>query len=122
MKLHEKLKSIRIEKHKTTYELSALTGIPQSTISKMENGKRKIEAKELELLAKCLNVSITDFFDKTNKFSTTETTDKNTINPKIKSIIDSLDRAGDLQDEDIDDIGQQLEFLINLKRKKNKNS
>lgn len=63
MKPYEKLKSLRIGKNITTYELSELTGIPQSTISKMENGKRKIETESLELLAKALKVSINDFFE-----------------------------------------------------------
>ena len=62
MKPYEKLKQLRISKGMTTYDLSELTGIPQSTISKMENGKRKIETDSLELLSKALNVNINDFF------------------------------------------------------------
>lgn len=63
MKPYEKLKSIRIEKGLTTYELSELTGIPQSTISKMENGKRKIETDSIQILAKAFNVPVSYFFD-----------------------------------------------------------
>lgn len=63
MQPYEKLKSIRIEKGLTTYELSELTGIPQSTISKMENGKRKIETDSIQLLAKALKVHVSDFFE-----------------------------------------------------------
>ena len=63
MEPHEKLKSIRVEKGMTTYELADITGIPQSTISKMENGKRKIETDSIKLLAKALNVPISSFFD-----------------------------------------------------------
>ncbi|MDU7365381.1 helix-turn-helix transcriptional regulator [Clostridium sp.] len=62
MKPHEILKIIRTEKGITTYELSELTGIPQSTISKMENGKRKIETESLTILAKALNVPVSTFF------------------------------------------------------------
>ena len=46
MKPYEKLKEVRISQNKTTYELSELTGIPQSTISKIENGKRKLDRSE----------------------------------------------------------------------------
>lgn len=63
MKPYEKLKSIRKEKGLTTYELSELTGIPQSTISKMENGKRKIETESIQILAKAFNVPVSYFFD-----------------------------------------------------------
>lgn len=63
MKPYEKLKEIRLSQKISTYELSERTGIPQSTISKMENGKRKIETESLELLAKALNVSVNTFFD-----------------------------------------------------------
>lgn len=58
MKPYEKLKSIRIEKGLTTYELSELTGIPQSTISKMENGKRKIETDSIQALAYAFIITI----------------------------------------------------------------
>ena len=121
MKPYEKLKSIRIKKGITTYELSELTGIPQSTISKMENGKRKIEVEELEILAKYLNVQISVFFNDNNTVESSNKVNENTTNPRFKPIIDSLDRAGDLKDEDINEISAQLEFLINLKKKKKNN-
>ncbi|SCJ98923.1 HTH-type transcriptional regulator immR [uncultured Clostridium sp.] len=60
---HEKLKLIRLEKGLSTYDLSELTGIPQSTISKMENGKRKLETDSLRKLSEVLNISISAFFD-----------------------------------------------------------
>lgn len=66
MKPYEKLKQLRLSRNITTYELSELTGIPQSTISKMENGKRKIEAESLQKLADALSVSVNDFFDEEN--------------------------------------------------------
>jgi DNA-binding XRE family transcriptional regulator len=40
----------------TQKELSELTGIPQSHISEMENGKRPIGKKRARILAKALNV------------------------------------------------------------------
>ncbi|WP_075841757.1 helix-turn-helix domain-containing protein [Clostridium perfringens] len=63
MKPYENLKEIRLSKKMSTYELAEKTGIPQSTISKMENGKRKIETDSLELLSKALNVSVGAFFN-----------------------------------------------------------
>ncbi|KGO14380.1 helix-turn-helix domain-containing protein [Clostridium botulinum] len=61
MRPYEKSKEIRINKNIPTYELSELTGIPQSTISKIENSKRKIETESLQKLANTLHVSINDF-------------------------------------------------------------
>lgn len=53
----------------------------------------------------------------TNQLSTSEA--KTTLtDPRVQPIIDSLDRAGDLESEDIDEIAQQVKFLIDLKRKK----
>ncbi|ABK60853.1 helix-turn-helix domain-containing protein [Clostridium novyi] len=76
MKPYEKLKQLRISRNITTYELSELTGIPQSTISKMENGKRKIEAESLQKLADALNISVNEFFDSSFKDSTSESFDE----------------------------------------------
>jgi len=39
-----------------TQELSELTGIPQSYISEMENGRRQIGKKRAKILAKALTV------------------------------------------------------------------
>ncbi len=44
MEIYEKLKDIRNSKNISTYELANITGISQSTISKIENGKRKLDA------------------------------------------------------------------------------
>ena len=53
---------MRISKGKTTYELSELTGIPQSTISKMENGKRRIDSDSLQKITRALQVPIGTVF------------------------------------------------------------
>ena len=66
MKPYEKLKKIRMEQHKSTYEISETTGIHQSTISKIENGKRKLDSDSLEKLTKALNISIDSIFNSTN--------------------------------------------------------
>lgn len=82
MKPYEKLKKIRISQNKTTYELSELTGIPQSTISKIENGKRKLDSESLTKIATALNISI-DYIFSTNK-STNNLTEK--VDPDIRRI------------------------------------
>ncbi len=46
----------RLKEGMTQKELSELTGIPQSHISVMENGKRQIGKKRAKILAKALNV------------------------------------------------------------------
>ena len=46
----------RLKEGMTQRELSELTGIPQSHISEMENGKRPIGKKRAKILAKALNV------------------------------------------------------------------
>lgn len=82
MKPYEKLKEVRISQNKTTYELSELTGIPQSTISKIENGKRKLDSESLTKLTAALNVSIEYIFT-TNELIN-DTTEK--IDPDIRRI------------------------------------
>ncbi|MEG2017612.1 MAG: helix-turn-helix transcriptional regulator [Clostridium sp.] len=59
----EKLKALRKEKKLTTQQLGELCGMLQPTISKLENGKRKMDLETLNILAKALNVSINEFFD-----------------------------------------------------------
>lgn len=62
MNTYKQLKELRISKGKTTYELSELTGIPQSTISKMENGKRRIDSDSLQKITRALQVPIGTVF------------------------------------------------------------
>lgn len=90
MEPYERLKAIRVKKGITTYELANLTGIPQSTISKMENGKRKIETDSLQLLAKALNVTISTFFDDEEN---TPIPVKNDIEEEFNSDIIRIERA-----------------------------
>lgn len=58
MKIGERIKKIRTEKGMSTYTLATMTGVSQSAISKLENGKRKADNKILEKLAGALNVSV----------------------------------------------------------------
>jgi len=57
MESFEKIKQLRLLMGKTTYDISEATGIPQSTISKIENNKRKLEPDVLRILSNYFNVS-----------------------------------------------------------------
>lgn len=56
MKIGDRIKKHRNEKGISTYELSKLTGISQSAISKLENGKRKVDFDTLDKIADALGV------------------------------------------------------------------
>lgn len=68
MKPYEKIKLIRSEKKISTYELAKLTGIPQSTISKIENGKRKFDIDFIQKISETLNIPINTFFDNNTEY------------------------------------------------------
>lgn len=57
MDIGARIKKIRSQKELSTYELSKLVGVSQSTISKLENGKRKADNIIIEKLAEALGVS-----------------------------------------------------------------
>lgn len=62
MEISEKLKDLRTFKNLSTYDLAEKTGIPQSTISKLENGNRKIDTDILQKIANAMDVPIDIFF------------------------------------------------------------
>lgn len=115
MKPYEKLKQIRTNKNITTYKLSELTGIPQSTISKMENGKRKIETESLQKLAEALGVSINEFFDERDTSSEDNIKltqkDKKDIKKALNQTLNQLENSQDglmFDGEPIDDETREL--------------
>lgn len=115
--LEKTLKYLRKENGITQEELAKAIGVTTSMVGMYETGARKPSYEVLFKISEYFDVSI-DYLlgrDKNNNCS-------DTINSKFKPIIDSLDRAGDLKDEEIDDIREQVEFLINFKRQKRKNS
>lgn len=58
MEVGKRIKKFREKKNLSTTDLSRLTGISQSTISKLENGKRKPELSVLEKIAEALNILV----------------------------------------------------------------
>lgn len=59
----EKLKAIRREKRLTLTELSGRTGIPVSTISKLENGKMTLSYDKLQSLGAGLGMDVGELFE-----------------------------------------------------------
>jgi len=109
MKPYEKLKDMRIKKGITTYELSELTGIPQSTISKMENGKRKIEVEELSLLANALNVPEKYFFESTEvSLSSPKNKTTDELDPEVRAIARNIQNFDKGKRKLLNDLVEQL--------------
>lgn len=91
----EKLKKLRKSKNLTTQALGDLIGLPQSTISKIENGKRSFDFLIREKLAEALQVEPSFFledaeedttnFNSTNTLEQDLTEDYNNIMNKIRN-------------------------------------
>ncbi len=63
MNIGEKIKKIRTQQNKSTYELADIINkngfkISQSAISKIENGRKKIDIETLEEIAKALDIEV----------------------------------------------------------------
>lgn len=54
----QNIRKARQQRGYSTNDLAEITGISQSTISKIENGKRKIDLCILEAICKALHVKI----------------------------------------------------------------
>lgn len=59
----ETVKALRIKKGISQKELAYRSNMHQCQISKIEHGSRKISAQEISLLAKALEIKITDLLD-----------------------------------------------------------
>jgi transcriptional regulator with XRE-family HTH domain len=58
MTIGDRIRKFRDIKNISTYKLSEMTGIPQSTISKLENGRRKSDNEVLSKIADALMISV----------------------------------------------------------------
>lgn len=58
-----RIQEVRSEKNISLIRLSELSGIPKSTLNDYENGKTSPTLVNLEILARALNVRISDLFD-----------------------------------------------------------
>jgi len=61
IKLGKKVKQIRLKKHLSQGGLAKILGVHPTYISGIERGLRNMTLKNIEKLAKALNVSIKDF-------------------------------------------------------------
>ncbi len=61
------LKSLRLQRNLTQFDLSKLLGVHQSFVSKYESGERRIDVIELRTICKILNITLIEFIDKLEK-------------------------------------------------------
>lgn len=116
MSIGDNIKKYRMAQKMTQKELAEKANISRSYLADVENGRYNPSIDVLNAIAHALNMPASELL----KINDDDNTITQKINPKFKPIIDSLDRAGDLQDEDIEDITKQLEFLIEYHRQKKK--
>lgn len=62
MTIGERIKKIRMARGISTYTLSQVIGLSQSSVSKIENGHRRLLAEEAMQIANALKVDITEIF------------------------------------------------------------
>lgn len=62
MKDNVYIKTLRKEKKMTQTELAELVGVTQETISKLENGKRKLDINTAQKIAIAFEVSLDELF------------------------------------------------------------
>ena len=61
VKLRRLLRTIRRERGVTQVQLAERTGLPQSVISKVENGERRVEFVEVEAVCEGVGMSLKSF-------------------------------------------------------------
>lgn len=122
----EKLKKIRKAKKITLKQLEKITGISNSYISDLENGRRvNPSIEKLEKLAKALDVNVVDFYDKpvlTDK-------DKKAINKDLSEVMQEFRDGTDgtayyngvpLEENDLDLIESAMKIALEQIKIKNK--
>ncbi len=122
----ENLKRIRKTKKMTLKQLEEITGITNSYISAIENGRKKNPSTEiLEKLAKALDVNVVDFYDKpvlTDK-------DKKDINKDLNEVMQEFRDGTDgtayyngipLEESDLDLIESAMKIALEQIKIKNK--
>lgn len=75
----EKITSLREERGWTTYRLSKLSGIPQSTISTWYRKNLMPPIDKLEIICQTFGITLAEFFDDTNVFISITEEEKNML-------------------------------------------
>ena len=65
--LKKTIHQLRIGKGLTQTEMAEIVGVPQSTISKIESGNRRLDILELRNVCLSLEISLTQFINQLNK-------------------------------------------------------
>lgn len=65
MKINEKMRNLRMQLHLSQDYVAQYLGVNRSTVTQMENGKRKILAEELSKLCSLFGVSADTFINNT---------------------------------------------------------
>ena len=122
----EKLKKIRKAKKITLKQLEKITGISNSYISDLENGRRvNPSIEKLEKLAKALDVNVVDFYDK----PTLTDKDKKAINKDLSEVMQEFRDGTDgtayyngvpLEENDLDLIESAMKIALEQIKIKNK--
>lgn len=114
MDIGERIRQIRKEKDMSIIDLANLTDLSKSTISEIENGKKKPAFETLKKLSFALNIPISKLLD--------ENTDDETILgiSKSEKLVKSLQRAKIQPKEVLDELADFIEIILDKEEKKNK--
>lgn len=113
--LANRIINLRESKDWTQTELGKKIGLEKSTMSKIENGSRKVTTDELRQLAKVFDVS-TDYLlgntSKKNYYDLTEK-DENSIQKQLEEMIGDLSQGGPLAfSKEESEINQETRELL----------
>lgn len=114
MTIGDKIRQLRNEKGLSTYDLSEKTEISQSTISKLENNKRKADFDIIKKIAEALQVPIGELIEEIDIYSD-ENKDVEALKRLGPSIIQNLiDMAKDNPDiaKAVEEMGLNNKYLV----------
>ena len=69
MNVGERLKSIRENKNISIYKLSQDSEVSESHIRNLERGNKQAKVETLEMLVKCLGITMSEFFNEDDSVS-----------------------------------------------------